>query len=361
MKKISVQIPSSPARNYDIHIGSDLIDKVDTLIDFRKYTHAAIITDPNLARYHLQKLEDSLPISSSVVLIPPGERGKTISTVTKIWQQLADAKVDRKSVIINFGGGAIGDIGGFTASTYMRGIDFINIPTTILAQADESVGGKTGIDYAGFKNLIGTYRQPAAVIADVETLKTLPDREYISGFAEVIKHGLIADKQFFEKVTAKRPLDFTSAELVEIIAGACEIKRKVVEEDTTEKGLRKTLNFGHTLGHAIEALSLDTDKHLLHGEAVSIGMVAEAKLSQLRNYISEEDVQLIKQTLTQAGLPIVVKKMKTKEIISKMRADKKTISGIVKWTLLKKIGEAAYDEEIEDALVTQAIDFISNE
>lgn len=359
MKKITVTIKPKPTHAYDITIGANILENVDTLIDFNPYTQAAIITDPNIAKYHLQKLEDCLPIPTTVIIIPPGERGKTISTVTKIWQQLADAKIDRKSVIINLGGGVIGDIGGFVASTYMRGIAFINIPTTILAQVDESVGGKTGIDYAGIKNLIGTFRQPAAVLIDVETLRTLPDRDFVSGFAEIIKHGLIADKKYFETVTAKPPREFTSEALIEIAAGSAEIKRAVVEKDTTEKGLRKTLNFGHTLGHAIEALRLENDKHLLHGEAVSIGIVAAAKISQLKNFISENDVEKIKQALLQAGLPVSINAMSPDEIIEKMRIDKKNVSGVIKWTLLKHIGEAVFDQDVDEALVRQAIAFIT--
>lgn len=359
MKKLTVHIHEKPACYYDILIGTGLLSKISELVDITAYTKAAIITDKNIASHYLQPLQQAISIPNITIVLEPGETHKTIESVQEIWKQLQEAKFDRKSLVINLGGGVIGDMGGFAASTYMRGIDFINIPTTILAQVDESVGGKTGIDFAGVKNLIGTFEQPKSVLIDLDTVATLPEREFVSGFAEIIKHGVILDKEYFEKVTAKPPLAFSPEELIDIIAGSCEIKKKVVEEDTTEKGSRKLVNFGHTIGHAIEALMLETEKPLLHGEAISIGMVAEAKLSELKLYISSEDVTVVLSTLEKAGLPVNIKEIPAEKILEKIANDKKTVGGTVKWTLLKQIGEASYDEEVDDDVVKKAIEFIS--
>ncbi len=362
MKKITVTINEKPTKPYDIILGKGVITKIDQFVNINAYSKIAIITDENVQKWWRPKLVEALRIPTTSIILPPGEKEKNITSLQIIWQQLADAKFDRKSLIINLGGGVIGDIGGFAASTYMRGIDFINIPTSIVAQVDESVGGKTHIDFAGHKNLIGAFYQPIGVIIDVETLKTLPERDFIAGFAEIIKHGMIADKDYFDTVTAKSPLEFSQDELVEIIEGSCEIKRTVVEKDVREEsGLRKTVNFGHTIGHVIELMSLDTDKLLLHGEAISIGMVAAAKLSQIKKYITEEDVELIKKSLQNAGLPTSIQTLDTNKVLEKIKADKKNVSGNVKWTLLKSIGKAVYNEEAEEEQVRQALTFIHHE
>jgi 3-dehydroquinate synthase len=361
MKKLTITIKNKPAATYDIVIGAGLLEKISDFIDFSSYSQAAIITDEHIAKYYLQVLQKNIPIKNITLTLPSGEKNKSIENTMIIWRELQHAKFDRKSLLINLGGGVIGDIGGFAASTYMRGIDFINIPTTVLAQVDQSVGGKTGIDFAGIKNLIGTFEQPKAVIIDVETLRSLPEREFISGFAEIIKHGFIADKNYLQLVTAKPPLEFSQDELIEIIAGSCAIKKQVIENDSTEKGRRKLLNFGHTIGHAVESISLETETPLLHGEAISIGITAEAKISQLLHYISEEDVTTIIHALQNAGLPTGIKNTTSQSILEKIKSDKKNVSGKVYWTILKEIGSAVFDEEVEGPLVEQAIDFITNE
>jgi 3-dehydroquinate synthase len=361
MKTITVNVEHKTESSYDILIGVNILEQLNSLLDLSQYSQAAIITDTNIAKFHLQKLQKAIKIPTRSIILSPGESAKTIQSTEIIWKELADAKFDRKSVVINLGGGVIGDMGGFAASTYMRGIDFINIPTTILAQVDESVGGKTGIDFAGIKNLIGTFEQPSAVVIDTEIVKTLPDREFISGFAEIIKHGLIVSRDYYDLVTSKHPREFSEGELIEIIAGSCEIKRKIVEEDTKEKGHRKVLNFGHTIGHAIEALLLKTETPILHGEAISIGMVAEAKISQYKKYISEADVIAIEESLVNAGLPTAIESIDINGIKEKIKSDKKNVDGKTKWTLLDEVGIAVYDEEVSDALVTQALEFISNE
>jgi 3-dehydroquinate synthase len=354
MKKIQLTIATAP-KEYSITIGENILEKISEIINLTHYSSVFIITDKTAASLFLKKLLSSLPKNTKSVILPTGENEKNIENAQKIWKIMASAKLDRKSLVINLGGGVIGDIGGFTAGTYMRGTHFMNVPTTLLSQVDESVGGKTMVNFEEIKNLIGVFYQPSAVIIDVQTLKTLPERQVLSGFAEIIKHGLIADKKYFEKVTSKHPLDFSNAELIDIITRSCEIKKEIVENDIHEKGPRKLVNFGHTIGHAIEAISLETEKPLLHGEAVSIGMVAEAKLSQLSGLISEQDVQMIKQALIKAGLPTEIKKVNKNYIFEKMQLDKKNEHGKITFTLLEKIGKAVINQFPEKLLIEKAL------
>lgn len=351
-------------KDYNIIIGNNTLEKITEYIVLDKYSKIFVITDENVAPLFLEKLSKQLPEGTKSLIVPSGEKTKTIETVQKIWEAMREAGLDRKSLVINLGGGVIGDMGGFAASTYMRGLHFLQIPTTLLAQIDSSIGGKTGIDFAGIKNLIGTFDQPTAVIIDTQTLETLPNREFFSGFAEMIKHGLIADKNYFETVTSKKPKRFSKEELVELIARSCEIKQELVEHDETETGQRKLLNLGHTIGHAIESLSLETDNQLLHGEAVSLGMVAEAKIAQLQNLISENDVETLKHALENASLPTSLRdhevaKQSHETIIHKMKSDKKNERGKINFTLLAGIGKAVYDQNVSHEIITQAITYVS--
>lgn len=358
MKTITIHI-SETEKSYPIYIGKNLIEKLPKLCKLKNYTNVFVITDENVAPHFLQKVLTVIPNKKDSIIIKPGEKEKHIETVQRIWLAMKTALCDRKSLVINLGGGVIGDMGGFAASTYMRGVDFINIPTTLLAQIDESVGGKTGFDFAGIKNSIGTFSQPAGVIIDVDTLRTLPTREFLSGFAEIIKHGLIADKKYFEKVSNKKPQEFTNEELIEIIEASCEIKSHYVTTDTKEqKGLRKILNFGHTIGHAIESLALETDKPLLHGEAVSIGIIAEVKISELQGTISSREFQTIQKAFVNAELPISISNMPKEKILNTMKYDKKNVNGVINFTLLNGIGDATYDNQISDETIHKALNSI---
>src|SRR6266568_2400153 len=352
MKKLTVSF-NSPISNraYPIFTGTGLIEKITTLIDFSKYSKLFIVTDQTVAPLFLEKLGGNLPSKAASIVLPPGESAKDIKYLTKIWKAMIDAKLDRKSLVLNLGGGVIGDIGGFAASTYMRGIAFINIPTTLLAQVDESVGGKTMIDFDGIKNIVGTFYQPSAVIIDVETLKSLPQRQVLSGFADIIKHGLIKDKNYFEIVTNKKSMDFSQSELIDIIERSNEIKSEIVQGDENENGLRKIVNFGHTIGHAVEALSLETNTPLLHGEAVSIGMVAESDIANQIGLLSKENTLLIKESLINAGLPTSVPKFKTDDIINKIKLDKKNIGDKMIFTLLRQIGEGVINQTISEEII----------
>lgn len=355
MKKLSIKLPASKQRDYQIFIGVNVIDKIATLIDFTKYSKLFIITDQRVETLYLEKLKKHLPAQTVHLALPPGEQAKDITHLTNIWKTMIAKHLDRKSLVINLGGGVIGDIGGFAASTYMRGIDFINIPTTLLAQVDESVGGKTMIDFAGIKNIVGTFYQPAAVAIDIATLETLPRREFLSGFGEIIKCGLIKDKKFFETVTNKKPEDFSQKELTNIITKSCEIKAAIVQADETESDMRKLINFGHTIGHAVEALSLETNKPLLHGEAVSIGMVAESHLAGEIGLLKDEAIKTIREKLDASGLPTKIPDFPIDAMIEKMKSDKKNVGGAINFTLLTAIGEGVINQTASEATIRKVL------
>ncbi|OGE64864.1 3-dehydroquinate synthase [Candidatus Daviesbacteria bacterium RIFCSPLOWO2_02_FULL_36_7] len=340
---------------YNVYIGPGSLSKLPNLISSNNYSCIVLITDIFVEKYCLKQIEKILPKKLVKIIIRPGEQFKNIATVQDIWQKLLLNSCDRRSLIINLGGGVILDIGGFAASTYMRGLDFLNIPTTLLAQVDASVGGKVGFDFAGIKNLIGTFNQPIAVICDINLLSTLPEREFAAGFAEIIKHGLIADKKYFEKVSSKHPLKFTKDELINIISASIKIKADIVQRDETENCTRKILNFGHTIGHAIESISLETQTPLLHGEAISIGMMTEARISFLLRMLSANDLKLIEQSLMNADLPISIPDMTSKEIINKMQSDKKNVDGKINFTLLQKIGKAIINQQISPTILQKAL------
>jgi len=355
MKKITTNLPARPKRDYTIHVSDNAIEEIGSLYDFAAYSKVFIVTDSVVGPLLLDKLIAALPVTADSITLPIGDGQKSIKSIETIWTAMHAAGCDRKSLVINLGGGVIGDLGGFAAATYMRGVDFLNVPTTLLAQVDSSVGGKTGFNFDGIKNLVGTFDQPIGVVIDTGTLTTLPKREFLSGFAEIIKHGLVSDKAYFEQATAKLPLEFSQDELADIISRSCEIKAEVVEHDETETGARKLMNFGHTVGHAIEALSLGAEQPLLHGEAVSIGMVAEAAISQQLGMLAESEFHEIEQALSNAGLPIKMNDSSVDKLLEKMRSDKKNDSGNINFTLLKGIGSAVYDQRVEQSAIIEAL------
>lgn len=340
---------------YDILICPGAVHKLSAIIDFKKYSNVFVITDETVNKYWFQKIARIFPKSCKKIILPPGEQSKTTENVQKIWQELLLSGCDRKALVINLGGGVIGDLGGFAASTYMRGVDFLQIPTTLTGQVDSAIGGKVGINFAGVKNLIGTFNQPVAVVCDIDFLSTLHSRELVAGFAEVIKHGLIADKNYFEFVTSKKPIDFNKQDLAEIVLNSIRIKSNIVNQDEKEEDSRKLLNYGHTVGHAIESLSLETPKPLHHGEAIAIGMLAESIMSNSLKIISSTQLQTIRQCLINAGLPISIKGIDVSKIISKMYSDKKNEKGKINFTLLHGIGNAIINQNVPDTLITQAL------
>lgn len=283
-----------------------------------------------------------------------GEENKTLQTVKDIYTFLISEKFDRKDLIIALGGGVVGDIAGFTAATYLRGIDFIQIPTTLLAQADSSIGGKTGVDFDGYKNMVGAFYMPKLVYMNVSTLKTLDDRQFFSGFAEVMKHGLIKDGVFYEWLLDKmyEICDRDPDTLLEMVERSCKIKKLVVEKDPTEKGDRALLNFGHTIGHAIEKAG---NFSLSHGECVALGSIAAAFISWKHEWLSMEEYYEIRDMFVPFNLPISISDIDPEEILKLTKSDKKMEGGTIKFILLKKVGKALIDRNVTDEDILNAI------
>ncbi len=339
-----------------IIIGKNLLTKINKLFDLQKFAKIAVLTDVNIPMPLVYKLEKSFRKKLIKIIIPAGEKEKNIETVKIIWEKMFEMGLDRKSLVINLGGGVVCDMGGFAASTFMRGIDFLNIPTTLLAQVDAGVGGKTGIDFLNIKNGIGIFKDPIGTIIDVETLKTLPKRELTAAFGEIIKHGVISGREYFDLATSKKPGEFDQNELIEIIKQSIKIKSNIVKKDPKEDGLRKVLNFGHTIGHAIESLSWKTNKPLLHGEAVAIGMIIESNLAS-SNCVSctAEDFLLIKKAIINAGLPIKIKMANSEEILKIILTDKKNIRGEILFSLPERIGKIVPNVRVPKELIKKSL------
>ncbi len=283
-----------------------------------------------------------------------GEENKTLDTVKSIYTFLIKEKFDRKDLLIALGGGVVGDITGYVAATYLRGIDFVQIPTTLLAQADSSIGGKTGVDFDGYKNMVGAFYMPKLVFMNVGTLKTLEDRQFYSGFAEVMKHGLIKDSSFYEWLIENmyEICDRELETLLEMIQRSCMIKKLVVEKDPTEKGDRALLNFGHTIGHAIEKYK---NFMLTHGECVALGCVAAAYISWKHEWLSMEEYYEIRDMFVPFYLPITIDDIDCEEILRLTKSDKKVEGGSIKFILLKKVGKAVIDRNVTDEEILNAL------
>jgi 3-dehydroquinate synthase len=316
---------------------------------------ACIIVDENTRQYCLPAVQPFLP-ESTIVEIPSGEANKNIDTCQIIWKALLDHSADRKAVILNLGGGVIGDMGGFVASTYKRGISFVQMPTTLLSQVDASVGGKLGIDFNGLKNVIGVFQQPEAVIIHGDFLHTLPDNQLMSGFAEILKHGLIADAAYWSRLQSVHPAEQPSWE--DIVAHSVAIKQSVVTADPYEKGRRKILNFGHTLGHAIETWSLTAEAQpLLHGEAIAIGMICETYLSQQYTGLSDKEATEIVSALQKWYPKHSIPAAAVNGILGLLSNDKKNDGNNVMYSLLRAIGDCTYDVAVPAAAARAALDF----
>lgn len=317
------------------------------------YSQIAVLVDENTKKYCYPFLQPLLK-AHTLIEVRSGEENKNLETCTQIWKQLTDSQFDRKSLLINLGGGVIGDMGGFCAATYKRGIDFIQVPTTLLSQVDASVGGKLGIDFGIFKNHIGVFQEPQKVCIDATFLQTLPYRELRSGFAEVIKHCLIADGQAWKMLITK---DLASQNWQEIITHSVAIKNKVVEADPREKGLRKILNFGHTIGHAVESFFLYTENRLLHGEAIVIGMICEAWLAVEKGFIQKAELLDIQDYILRIYDKINLKESDFEAIISNTSQDKKNEQGIILCSLLAAIGNANYDIPVNKAEISASLHY----
>ncbi len=350
--KISVSLGE---RSYDILIAKNSVEYLPEFLGQKNYSKIFIITDENVAKLHLssfKKVFKKTKFTPEIIKIKSGEQAKSFKSLEKICEKILAKGIDRKSLIIAFGGGVVGDLSGFVASILLRGVDFIQVPTTLLAAVDSSVGGKTAINSKSGKNLIGSFYQPQLVICDLNFLKTLSQRELRSGYAEVVKYGFIRDEKFFEFLEENYQKIFSCDEkiLEKIITRSCEIKSEIVGRDELESGERALLNFGHTFGHIFETETNYSDE-ILHGEAVALGMLMAAKMSQNFNMITENDFLRIKSHLENVGFTIDPKKIRKnwneKNLISHLFKDKKNEGQNLTFILLEKIGEAVIKKSVE--------------
>jgi 3-dehydroquinate synthase len=348
-------------RSYVIKVGGGLLPRLGAECAALKLgQRCAVITDSNVGKKFARTALKSLATSGFepvLVTIPAGEKSKRIAVVEKCCDQLAAHRLERKSFLVALGGGVVGDLAGFVAATYLRGIPFVQVPTTLLAQVDSSVGGKTGVNLKSGKNLVGAFYQPRLVLCDLDTLKSLPRREYISGLAEVIKNGIIYDAILFAQLERNLPklLQRDAATLAAVVARCCEIKAEVVGQDETESGLRAILNFGHTIGHAIENSS--GYGKFLHGEAIAIGQVAAAKLSHEILGLPAGDAARIEKLFVKAGLPVKIKLngAQRPKLFAAMKLDKKVSDGEIKFVLAEKIGKVKFGLKVPAESISRVL------
>lgn len=344
MRTLTVNLGS---RSYPIHLGEGLLSQCGELL---KQTgcgeKVGIITDPTVAGLYLKTVQESLRRSEfkvAPILLPEGEEHKNLKSLSSIYDRLIGERFERNSCLIALGGGVVGDVAGFAAATFLRGIPYVHVPTTLLAQVDSSVGGKTGVNHREGKNLIGAFYQPRLVLIDVAVLRTLPRRELLAGLAEIIKYGIIEEPKLFSMLEEKleRLLALERDPLLEAIAASCAIKARVVEKDEREEDYRSVLNFGHTIGHALESLT-GYEKYL-HGEAVAVGMTLAASISAREGFCDEGSLKRIHRLITKAGLPTRLPSyVNPQELIKRMEVDKKSSGGRIKFICCAGIGKTRF-------------------
>lgn len=353
-------------RSYQILVGTGLLkDLGKACARLKLKGRCALISDTNVSpRYGAQATAALVQAGFAPVLltVPAGEKAKSLKTVQRCYEQLAEHRLERGSFIVALGGGVVGDLAGFVAATYLRGVSFVQVPTTLLAQVDSSVGGKVGVNLPAGKNLVGAFYQPRLVICDLATLDSLPSREFRSGLAEVIKYGIIYDARLFEQLerTMPRILAREDRLLAQVIARCCEIKAEVVGQDETESGLRAILNFGHTVGHALEAIS-HYGKYL-HGEAISIGQVAAARISSEVLGLPKTGSARIRDLLAEAGLPVAVRlnQAQKRRLLGAMRLDKKVSGGQVKFVLARAVGKVEFGRQVPTAVLARVLEGLAD-
>lgn len=341
-----------PAEN--VTITEDIRSALADFLEHKNFSQIAVLVDENTKEHCYPIIKEPLPAQHTLIEIKSGEVYKDLDTCTRVWEQLTEDHFDRKSLLINLGGGVIGDMGGFCAATYKRGISFINIPTTLLAQVDASVGGKLGIDFQGFKNHIGLFQEPNQVLIDAAFLKTLSKRELRSGFAEVVKHALIYDPIYWNKL---RTASFAQQPWKDHIEHSVQTKSQIVDQDFREGGLRKILNFGHTIGHAVESYFLETDRPFLHGEAIAVGMIAETYLSTKQCGLASEEAEEIEDFILAIFGKAKIPSISIPDITRLAKQDKKNDATTIRCTLLEKIGDARYDVSISELAIQEALKY----
>ena len=354
MRKVIV----SASTEYAVLIGRGLLAQLGTEVAKRICPcKAAVITDTTVEKLYAEQAEQSLAAAGFTTCrfsYPAGEGSKHIGTLSDMLEFLAEQEITRQDIIIALGGGVVGDLTGFGASTYLRGIDFIQVPTTLLAQVDSSVGGKTGVDFLQYKNMVGAFHQPRLVYMNMSTLQSLPNREFNCGMGEILKTGLICDEEFFRFVCKNQPeiskLDLSM--LSRMIRRCCEIKAGVVERDPKEQGERALLNLGHTVGHAVEKMK---NFQLLHGQCVGVGLIAAAYLSMQRGLLTEEEYEEIRKGCHSYNLPLSVDSLNAGDVLAATKKDKKMEAGHIKFILMDGIGKSFIDKTVTDEELLQAI------
>jgi shikimate kinase/3-dehydroquinate synthase len=347
---------SHPGGHYDVLIGTELLPELRTLTGIAG--PVALVTDSNVGPLYAEQC----PPADCVITIPAGEQHKTLATVNRIYDELLEAGIDRGGTVFALGGGVVGDVAGFAAATFMRGVGLVQVPTTLLAMVDASVGGKTGVDKPQGKNLVGAFKQPVAVLADLSTLQTLPSVELACGLAEVVKHGLIAVPEIIRDLEAGEghtSPQRTFGRLAPMVATAIGVKRDIVQEDPFEQERRAVLNLGHTFAHAIEQT---TQYRIRHGQAVAIGLVAAADLSATLNHCSLDLVGRVESLLVRLGLPVRIPDgITSDELLKAMRTDKKRWAGVLRFILLREIGDVFISEDVPETAVRETLGRLSQE
>ena len=355
MRKVKVELG---ANSYEIYVGSGLLAQVGHRLKKNGFSgKLVIITDPRAKKLYGDALNQSLTkdgFSVTTLQVPEGEEQKSLETAGRLYHELTNCHAERTTPILALGGGVIGDLTGFVAATYMRGVPLIQIPTTLLAQVDSSIGGKVAVDHGQLKNKIGAFYQPRLVISDMDTLKTLPPNELANGLAEVIKSAAIRNKKFFAflETNLDRIKSLDESALEETVFQTVQIKAEVVEKDERDLGLRNILNYGHTIGHAIETVS---DFKVEHGNAVAIGMLAAARISNKMGILDKNDLGRLKGIIEKAGLPTEMPDLQIEKIIQAMKHDKKVLRDKIRFVLLKSIGSAFITDEVNLSLVEKVL------
>jgi 3-dehydroquinate synthase len=358
MTKVKVELGKN---SYEMSIGTGLLPRVGLWLKERNFSgKAVIITDTTVGGLYAEALERGLASADfkvTVLEVPPGEEQKTLANAGRLYQRMAEAFAERTSPVLALGGGVIGDLAGFVAATYMRGVPLVQVPTTLLAMADSSIGGKTAVDHADLKNMVGAFYQPGLVVADLDTLKTLPREELCNGMAEIIKHAAIKDRGLldFLEENMERAMRLDTAVLENILEKNVRIKASVVAADEKESDLRRILNFGHTVGHAVEAV---TDFRIKHGQAVAIGMVAAAKISRRLDMLNEADAIKLEAVIGQAGLPVKLPALNRDEkerLLDLIRHDKKVRDDKIIFVLLKSLGNAVISDKVSVGLIGEVL------
>lgn len=355
MKKVKVELG---ANSYEIYVGPGLLAQTGRWLRENGLSgKLVIITDPRAKKLYGNALNQSLTkdgFSVTTLLVPEGEEQKSLETAGRLYHELTNRYAERTTPILALGGGVIGDLAGFVAATYLRGVPLIQLPTTLLAQVDSSIGGKVAVDHGQLKNKIGAFYQPRLVISDIDTLKTLPSNELANGLAEVIKSAAIRDKKFFVflETNLDRIKSLDESALEETVFQTARIKAEVVAKDERDVGLRNILNYGHTIGHAVETIS---DFKVKHGKAIAIGMLAAARISNKMGILDKNELGRLKGIIEKAGLPTEMPDLEIEKIIQAMKHDKKVLRGKIRFVLLKSIGSAFITDEVDVSLVEKVL------